>query len=77
MMVLVFNFKSGNKLEIPLKKSLNATEFRQLLGILKRDTCLTDQNLIEGYHFIDQIELESVSLIEKKTKTRILKESKE
>lgn len=71
MMMLVFNFKSGNKLEIPIKKSLTSTEFRQFLAILKRDTCVTDQNLVDNFYFIDVDMIESVALIEKKQRVKL------
>lgn len=75
MMVLVFNFKSGNKLEIPIKKSLTSTDFRQILATLRRDTCITDLNLVDGYYYIDVNDIDSVSLTEKKNKKQTLKET--
>lgn len=77
MFVVTFNFKSGSKVEIPLKKSLSPLDFRHFLSALKRDTCITDPTLVDGYYFIDCDAIDSVAYSEKKSKTKTLKEVKE
>ncbi len=75
MQVLTINFKSGSKLEIQIKKALTPIDFRQLLATLRRDTCITDLNLVDGYYYIDVNDIDSVSLTEKKNKKQTLKET--
>ena len=74
MQVLTISFKSGSKLEIQIKKALTPIDFRQLLATLKRDTCITDLNLVDGYYYIDVNDIDAVSLCEKKNKVKSLKE---
>jgi hypothetical protein len=73
-MILLFNLKSGNKLEITLKTELTPIGFRQLLTILQRDKCITDSNLCDGCYYINMDEVETVSMTEKKTNRKLIKE---
>lgn len=76
MKALVFNFKSGNTLTVPIKADLNATNFRQLLAALNRDTCITDTNIVDDFYCIDTAMVESVVYTEVKTKKTKLTEDK-
>ena len=73
-MILLFNFKSGNKLEIAIKTTLTPTNFRQLLSILQRDKCITDSNLCDGHYYINMDEVEAVYMVEKKVNRKSIKE---
>lgn len=76
MKALVFNFKSGNTLTVPIKADLNATNFRQILASLNRDTCITDTNIVDDFYYIDTAVVESVVYTEVKTKKTKLTEDK-